>query len=182
VAAAKSKPGSLSYGHTGQATGQHIAFEALKLRTNINVLQVPYRGAGPAMVAAIGGEVPITLAAAGGMVGHIKSGKLRPLAVTSGERLALLPDIPTVAEQGYPGFAIEEWFGIVGPAADMPPGSVQRLNTEINRALKEPAVTERLQGLGYFVDPMTPEQFHAYVASETRKVGAIIEAAKIKLE
>jgi tripartite-type tricarboxylate transporter receptor subunit TctC len=133
------------------------------------------------MIAAMTGEVPIALAAAGGMASYIQSGKLRPLAVTGAERLPLFPNVPTVAEQGYPDFRLDEWFGIVGPA-DMPADRVRRLNAEINQSLKAPAVAERLRGLGYQIVSMTPEQFRAYIETETRKVRRIVEAGKIKVE
>ena len=181
VATAKAKPGVLTYGHSGLATGQHIIGEALNLAADIQVMQVPYRGAGPAMIAAMTGEVNVVWAAVGGMAHYINSGKLRPLAVSGAERIALFPKVPTIAEQGYPDFVIEEFFGIIGPAG-MPPELVRRLNAEINRAVKVPAVTERLLGLGYEIRPMTAEQFRAYIESETRKVRAIVEAAKIKVE
>jgi tripartite-type tricarboxylate transporter receptor subunit TctC len=147
----------------------------------MNIVQVPYRGAGPAMIAAMTGEVNVAWAAAGGMVQYIQSGKLRPLAVSGVERLALLPNVPTIAEQGYPEFVIEEFFGIVGPAS-MPADVVRRVNAEINKAVKVPAVAERLQGLGYQIRPLTPEQFRSYIETETKKVRAIVEAAKIKVE
>jgi tripartite-type tricarboxylate transporter receptor subunit TctC len=181
VAAAKAKPGALTYGHSGMATGQHIVGEAFNLAAGTSIVQVPYRGAGPAMIAAMTGEVNVTWAAAGGMASYITSGKLRPLAVTGAERLALLPNVPTIAEQGYPDFVIEEFFGIVGPAG-MPADVVRRLNAEINRAVKVPAVAERLQSLGYQIRPLTPEQFRTYIETETRKVRAIVDAAKIKIE
>jgi tripartite-type tricarboxylate transporter receptor subunit TctC len=181
VAAAKAKPGALTYGHSGMATGQHIVGEALNLTAGMNIVQVPYRGAGPAMIAAMTGEVNVAWAAAGGMVQYIQSGKLRPLAVSGVERLALLPNVPTIAEQGYPEFVIEEFFGIVGPAS-MPADVVRRVNAEINKAVKVPAVAERLQGLGYQIRPLTPEQFRSYIETETKKVRAIVEAAKIKVE
>jgi tripartite-type tricarboxylate transporter receptor subunit TctC len=181
VAAAKAKPGALTYGHSGMATGQHIIGEALNLAADMQVMQVPYRGAGPAMIAAMTGEVNVVWAAAGGMAQYIQSGKLRPLAVSGGERLALFPSVPTIAEQGYPDFVIEEFFGIVGPAG-MPPELVRRLNAEINKAVKVPAVAERLQSLGYQIRPLTAEQFRSYIETETKKVRAIVEAAKIKVE
>jgi tripartite-type tricarboxylate transporter receptor subunit TctC len=181
VAAAKAKPGALTYGHSGMATGQHIVGEALNLTAGMNIVQVPYRGAGPAMIAAMTGEVHVVWAAAGGMAPYIQSGKLRALAVSGGERLALFPNVATIAEQGYPDFRIEEFFGIVGPAA-MPADLARRLNAELNKAVKVPAVAERFQSLGYEIRPLTPEQFRSYIETETRKVRAIVEAAKIKVE
>jgi tripartite-type tricarboxylate transporter receptor subunit TctC len=181
VAAAKAKPGALTYGHSGMATGQHIVGEALNLTAGMNIVQVPYRGAGPAMIAAMTGEVHVVWAAAGGMAQYIQSGKLRALAVSGGERLALFPNVATIAEQGYPDFRIEEFFGIVGPAG-MPADLARRLNAELNKAVKVPAVAERFQSLGYEIRPLTPEQFRSYIETETRKVRAIVEAAKIKVE
>src|SRR6185503_14005012 len=142
---------------TGMAQGPHIIGEAFRLRAGIDIVQVPYRGAGPAMLAAAAGEIPLVWSALGGMVPHLQSGKLRPLALSSGERMALFPGVPTVAEQGYPDFRMDEWFGIVGPAS-MPADAVRRLNAEINKALALPSIGERLRSLGFRIVPMSAEQ------------------------
>jgi len=178
VAAARANPGVLSYGTVGLGLTQHFSGEYLKVLAGIDMLHVPYKGAGPAITAAMGGEIPIVITVAGSMAQYVQSGRLRAIAVTGNERLPLFPNVPTVAEQGFPGFNINEWFAIVG-AAGIPAEVTRRLNAEINRALKTPAVTERFQALGYQISQQSPEEFRAMIESEVTNLRTIIRAAKI---
>ena len=181
VAAAKAKPGSISYGTTGLGLTQHFSGESLRLRAGIDIVHVPYRGAGPAIVAAIGGEIPIAITVAGGMAQHIQSGRLRAIAVTGTERLPQFPNVPTVAEQGFPDFSIIEWFVIVGPSG-IPPEIVRRLNAEINRAMALPAASDRLRALGFQLAHSSPDEVRVFIESEIRNLRTIIQAANIKAE
>jgi tripartite-type tricarboxylate transporter receptor subunit TctC len=178
IAAAKAKPGALSYGTVGLGLTQHMAGEYLKVLAGVDMLHVPYKGAGPAIVAALGGEIPIVITVAGSMAQYVQNGRLRALAVTGNERLGLFPNVPTVAEQGFPGFSVNEWFGIVGPAG-LPADVTRRLNAEVNRALHTPLVLERLTTLGFQVAQQSPEQFRALIESDIINLRTIIQAAKI---
>jgi tripartite-type tricarboxylate transporter receptor subunit TctC len=129
-------------------------------------------------VAALGGEIPIVITVAGSMAQYVQAGRLRALAVTGNERLSLFPNVPTVAEQGFPGFLINEWFGVVGPAG-LPAEVTRRLNAEINRALKIPLVHERLQTLGFQVAQQSPDEFRALIEADIANLRTIIHAAKI---
>jgi tripartite-type tricarboxylate transporter receptor subunit TctC len=181
VAAAKAKPGSLSFGSSGIGLAPHFAVEWLKYRAGIDMVHVPYKGAGPAINAAIGGEIPVVVTVAGSATPHIQGGRLRPLAVSGAERLPLLPNVPTVAEQGYPDFSIIDWFGVVGPAG-IPADVARRMNAEINRALRIPAIADRLRALGFQLGSQSPEEFQAFIQSEVRSLGTIIREAKISVE
>ncbi len=181
VAAAKAKPGSLSYGTTGLGLAQHFSGESLKQRAGIDMVHVPYRGAGPAIVAAVAGEIPVVITVVGGMAQYVQAGRLRALAVTGSERLPQFPNVPTVAEQGFPDFSIIEWFVVVGPAG-IPPEIVRRLNAEINRAMSLPAATERLRALGFQLAASSPEDVRVFIESEIRNLRSVIQTANIKAE
>ena len=136
------------------------------------------KGAGPAINDTLGGQIPIVITVAGSLVPFVQSGKLTPIAVSGTERLPLLPNVPTIAEQGYPDFSIVDWFGIVGPA-NMPADVTTRMNAEVNRALQDPAAAERLTSLGYQLGANTPAQFRAYIESEIKLYEVIVREAKV---
>jgi tripartite-type tricarboxylate transporter receptor subunit TctC len=181
IAAAKAKPGGLSYGTPGPGLTQHFTGEWLRYRAGIDMVHVPFKGAGPAMTAAMGGQIPVVVTVAGSAVSQIQGGKLRAIAVSGADRLPLFPNVPTVAEQGYKDFSIIEWFGLVG-AAGIPAEAVRRMNAEVNRALRLPTVVERLQPLGFEMGAQTPEEFRAFVESEIRNLRTIIRTAKISTD
>ena len=181
VAAAKAKPGALSFGSPGPGLGQHFAGEWLKYRAGIDMVHVAYKGAGPAMTAVMGGEIPIAITVAGSATQLVQSGRLRAIAVSGAERLPLFPNVPTIAEQGYPGFSVIEWFGLVGPSG-IAPDVIRRLNAEVNRALKLPLIAERLHGLGFQTGSGSPEEFQALIEAEVKNLRTIIQQAKISNE
>ena len=181
VVAAKAKPGSLSFGTPGPGLTQHFTGEWLNYRAGIDMVHVPYKGAGPAMNDTMGGQIPIAITVAGSATALVQSGRLRPLAVSGPERLPLFPNVPTIAEQGYPDFSIIEWFGIVGPAG-IPAEVTRRLNTEVNRALKIPAIAERLRSLGFQTASQSPEEFQAFIEAEVKNIRTIVRDAKISVE
>ena len=181
IKAAKDKPGSMSVAQAGSGTVGHLAGEMLARRAGINVLQVPYKGAGPAMTDLLGGQVAGYFGSAPSVMSQLQPGKIRALCVTSTKRLPTLANVPTVAEQGYPGFDAVTWLGIVGPAG-MPADVVARINQETLKILDRADVKERLAFEGSVQTPGTPQQFAQLIQKEIDKWGALVREAKIKLE
>ena len=141
VTRARAQPGRLTYSSGGNGSAAHIAFEYLKLKAGFFMLHIPYRGTAPSVTDLLGGQVDATFTGAPTVLPHVRAGRLRALAVSSVQRLPSLPDVPTVAESGYPGFDADQWYGVVAPAGT-PAAVVARLNAEINKALLTPAVTD----------------------------------------
>lgn len=176
---ARKNPGRLSFSSGGNGSAAHIAFEALKLRTKTSFVHVPYRGSVPSITDLMGGQVDTTFTGVTALLPHIKSGRLRALAVSSPQRLPGLPDVPTVAESGYPGFQADQWYGIVAPTGT-PAARVQTLNADLNRTLQDPAVAKQLGNEGALPMPGTPEAFHALIAAELPRWGEVVKAAGLK--
>jgi tripartite-type tricarboxylate transporter receptor subunit TctC len=181
VDAAKAKPGGVGVAQAGNGTVGHLAGELLERRAGIQLLQVPYKGAGPAMNELLGGQVPSYIGNSVSVMGQLSAGKIRALAVTSARRLGSMPTVPTVAEQGYPGFAATTWLGLVGPAG-MPADVVTRLNAETVKLLARPDVKDKLAFEGSEATPGTAQQFAAHIRAEHAKWAALIREANIKLE
>jgi len=181
IALAKARPGQLTFASAGNGTSGHLALEQFRLMSGIQVIHVPYKGGGPALSEVIAGQVQALFSIALAALPQVKAGKVRALAVTSARRSALAPELPTVAESGFPGFEVVGWFGWVAPAAT-PIAIVDRLNREIVRILKLPDMRERLQGLG--ADPVgnTPQEFAAFIRSEHAKWARVIKQAGVKLD
>ncbi|HYG44018.1 MAG TPA: tripartite tricarboxylate transporter substrate binding protein [Bordetella sp.] len=176
---ARKSPGTLSYASSGNGSSSHLAGESLKIAAGIDVLHVPYRGAAPAMTDLLGGRIsymPVNPAEA---MQHIRAGRLRALAVAAKERLALLPDVPTAAEAGLPGYEEAVWWGLVAPAST-PPAIVARLNREVRAALDDSAMKERLDALGVITRPGASGQFADFIKTETARARQVIEAAHIQ--
>ncbi len=173
VKLAKARPGQLNYGSTGVGGTTHIGTEMFMGRTGIKLLNVPYRGGGEAAIGAISGEIAVYLPPVAPALPHIRSGKLRLLAVTSAERIALLPDTPTVAETGYPRFEFSSWNGILVPAKTPKDISAQVLNATLS-TLKNPTVNKRLLELGYVVGGNQPDQFAADIKAEIAAMEVIL--------
>jgi len=175
----RSKAGNLSYASYGNGSSAHLAGEMLRTRTQMEVLHVPYKGSAPAKTAVIAGEVSMTFEPAFTGVPQINGGQLRALAVMSGKRSAALPDVPSVAELGYPGMEMSAWVGLVAPAGT-PPAIVSKLATEIEKVLALPEVQKQLlnngaEPVGYYQDA-----FAAYMREESARYGKVISAANIK--
>lgn len=180
--AARKAPGTLNYAAGGGgATTTALAAEFLKKDANIDMVQVPYRGSGPALTALLAGEVQVGFEIPSSALPHIQSGKLRPLAVTSRTKSAALPDVPTVVDQGIRNFDVIGWFGVLAPAATPQP-VVARLNREINAILQQPDVRERLSGLGLEATGGTPEEFQKLIEADTQRYGEAIRRMGIKVE
>lgn len=165
VALAKSKPGQLNYASAGEGSAIYLAMARFQNVTGIDVVHIPYKGAGPALTDVLAGQVPLMFIATPPAVGYIKLGKLRGLGVSSAHRLAVLPDIPTIAESGYPGFEVNNWYAVVAPAAT-PRDIVARLNTEINAILAAPDIKDRIAASGAVPAGGTPEEFGKRLETE----------------
>lgn len=177
VALAKSKP--VNYGSSGDGSPEHIAAEMFKSMTKTSMAHVAYKGGAPLAVAVISGEIPVAFSTAPVAVPHIKSGRLRALAVSSAKRNPALPDVPTVAESGVAGYDMINWYGTVVPAGT-PAVAINRLNAEINKALQLPDVQQRLAGLG--ADPLggSAADFGAYIKSEIAKYTKVVVDGKLQ--
>ena len=177
IALAKSK--SLNCGSSGVGGAGHLALELFNLQTGVKMTHVPYKGGGPAMIDLLGGNIQLIFATAASAVGHIKSGKIRALAVTTLKRSPLVPDLPTVAETGLKGFEANNWYGVLVPAKT-PRAIIMRLNKDLTTALTTPAIKELLFKQGLDVAPESPEAFGAYIKSENVKWAKVIKAAGLK--
>jgi tripartite-type tricarboxylate transporter receptor subunit TctC len=163
--AARSRPAPLLYGTPGVGSGPHLAIELFALKTKIKVEHVPFRGSEPATTELIAGRLDFMMDPPASLIGFIRSGKLNALAVSSSNHYFALPDTPTVAESGVPGFDVRAWQGLIAPAG-LPEQIVRRLNTEVVRLLKEPAIVERLRAFGNDPAPSTPEEFKKRLAAD----------------
>ena len=181
VNAAKANPGKINMASAGNGTIGHIGGEIFQRRAGIKMTHVPYKGAGPAVTDLIGGSVDTIFGNSQSVGGLIAGGRLRPLAVTAAKRLATLPDVPTVAELGYPGFEAATWSGLVAPVGT-PKVIVDKLNAEANRALGTSEMRAKLAEDGSTPLGGTPEQFAAFIKSENAKWGAAVRDANIKLD
>jgi tripartite-type tricarboxylate transporter receptor subunit TctC len=181
VALAKSKPGQLNYSSAGNGSSGHLTFEYLKMVTDIFVVHIPYRGTGPQLTDLLAGRIDAASIGGPAVLPHVRSGKLRAIAVGSAERVAALPEVGTVAEQGYPGFETSQWYGLLAPAGTPKP-VLDRLAAEATKALKSSSVTERFaadsaRGVGG-----TPEQFGAFIREEQKRWQDVIKRANIVID
>jgi tripartite-type tricarboxylate transporter receptor subunit TctC len=179
VALAKARPGQLSYASTGNGGVQHLAGELLKTTMKLDLVHVPYKGAGPAMQDLIGGQVPLFFAGMPPAMPHVRSGKLRALAVTTTKRSAAAPEVPTLEEAGVPGFDISNWFAYLVPAGT-PADVIAKLNAEINHALEQPDVTEKLATLGADAVGTSPEGLGKFMRAESAKFANLIKVSGAK--
>ena len=179
VARAKARPGHLTYSSGGNGSAAHITFEVLKLRAGIFVAHIPYRGSVPSITDLLGGQVDATFTGAPALLPHIRSGRLRALAVSSSARLSQLPEVPTVAESGYPGFDADQWYGLVAPAGT-PAERVARLNAAVNQALAMPEVAQQLATEGALPNPATPQAFAALIEREIPRWREVVRAGNVR--
>lgn len=181
VALAKSQPGKLNYGSTGVGSMAHLATELFKEMAKIDMVHIPYKGASPGLLDLIRGQLQFLFASATSSIPHVKAGRVRLIASSSGERSSQLPDVPTVAESGLPGFDVTGWYGIVAPART-PKSIITKLNVEIGKALKTRQVIDNLAADGADVRYSTPEQLTALVAAEEQKWAKLVKATGMKLK
>ena len=181
IAAAKAKPGALNFASPGNCTVAHLGSELLQSTAKVKFTHVPYKGAAQAVNDLMGGQVDLYMASVPTLLGHIKSNRMRPLAVTAPKRLPDLPQVPTVAELGYPGFDTATWFGFLAPAAT-PKDIVARLNAEFNKALKAPALAAKLNEQGASVLSGTPEAFGSLIKQDIGRWASVIKTSGVKLD
>jgi len=181
VALAKQNPGKLNFASSGYGAAAHLAGELFKTEAQIDIVHVAYKGAAPALQDVIAGHVQMMFATSASVIGHIKSGALRPLAVTTLKRTPLLPDVATVDELGIKGFDATTWHGLVAPAGT-PKEIIATLQAATMDALKDTDVRQQLENLGVDVAGSTPEEFAAYIRSETPKWTAVVKASGAKLD
>lgn len=179
ITLAKARPGQLSYGSAGNGSAGHLAFEYLKMVSDIFVLHVPYRGTGPQLTDLLAGRLDAAAVGAPAIIAHIKSGKLRAIATGTSARLPQLPDVPTVAESGYPGFEMTQWYGLNAPAS-MPPANIDKLAQACGKAMHNASATERLRGDTAIPVGDTPAQYAAFIAAEQARWKQVVARAKIK--
>ena len=181
VALAKQRPGALRHGSAGVGSSNHLAAELFKKVTGTSIVHVPYKGAGPALAAILTGEIQMNVSSTASSIGYIKGGRLRALASTGLKRGNALPDLPTVAESGYPGFEAIQWYGLVVPGAT-PKNIVARIHKDSVTALQNADVRASMERLGLQQDPSTPEALRARIKKETATWATIIKDAGIRLQ
>jgi tripartite-type tricarboxylate transporter receptor subunit TctC len=181
INAARSAPGKVSYGSPGNGTSIHLAGELFEKAANIELSHIPYKGSNPAMMDALAGNVDLLVSSVPSAMAQIKSGKLRPLAVTSAKRSSSMPDVPTVAELGYKDFDVSTWYGVLAPAGT-PAAVVTTLNTEINKLLASQEVRDAIHAQGAEPEAMTPAKFATLLKSDYAKWKGIVEASGAKID
>lgn len=181
VALAKSKPGALSYASSGPGSAQHLAMELFKWRTGLDILHVPYKGSAPAVSDLVGGQIPLMFDTIASSLPFINNGRLKALAVGLGNRSAVLPNVPTMDEAGVKGFQVAGWAGMLAPAKT-PPAIIQQLNAEVLRILGQPGTKEKIITLGMEPANTTPDEFAAFMKSETAKWAQAVKLAKVRLD
>ena len=181
VRLAKSRPGVINYSSAGAGTSTFLAAELFKARAGVNLVNVPYRGGGAALTAVIAGETPVYFAPVASSLPQIRAGRLRALALTSAQRMSLLPGLPTIAEAGYPGYECGNWYGLMVPVKT-PPETQATLHRAVLATLNHPEVNRRLVDLGYIVVGDQPGEFAAYIKSEVEKLAKIVKALNLKAE
>ena len=173
IAYIKAKPGGLNYGSSGVGGGAHLAGEIFKTSAGVQLTHIPYKGAAPAMADLLGGQVPMVFDPIPTAITQVRSGRIKALAITSAKRSALMPELPTVAESGLPGFDVSAWFGLYAPVAT-PKDIVAKLNADVNRVLQLPEVKEKFAGLGAESMPMGTDQFALHLRAEIAKFAKAI--------
>ena len=178
---AKDSKDGVTFASSGSGSSIHLSGEMFKMQSKVQMLHIPYKGSAPAVTDLLGGQVESMFDNAPSALPHIQSGKLRPIAVTSAQRSPYLPDVPTIAESGYPGFDVQSWFALVAPAGTPKP-IIKQLNTALNKALNSPEVRQRLQELAATPEPGTPEKMAAFEAAEVKRWREVVKESGAKAE
>ena len=178
---ARRNPGRINYGSSGNGTSVHLSMELFKSMTKTYMLHIPYRGSAPVVTDLLAGQVDVMFDNVPNVIGHVRAGKMKALAVSTAQRSALAPDVPTVAEAGVPGYELAVWFGVLAPAGT-PRDIIGRLNTEIVKVLNSPDIKDRFAKQGVEVRTSTPEQFSEFLKSEVARWAKVIKDAGIKAD
>jgi tripartite-type tricarboxylate transporter receptor subunit TctC len=178
IALAKQKPGELNYASAGVGSFQHLGGELFKLLAGVDIVHVPFRGGGPAMIDVMGGHTKIVFSSLIQTTPHVKSGQLRALATGGAKRNPVMPDVPTIAEAGVPGYEANNWWGMLVPAGT-PPAIVEKLNKAISAALDAPELQQQFAKEGASVVKMAPDEFGKYIEAETAKWGRVVKEGHI---
>lgn len=181
IALARARPGQLTYGTSGVGAPSHMAAELFQLQTKVKFLHVPYKGSSLSVIDLMGGHIDLSFPTVAASVAHVRSGKLVAIGVTTAQRAAALPDVPTIQESGVPGYEVAGWYGIIGPAA-MPKPLVARINQEVNAVLQVPEFRASMAKQGFDARTATPEEFAASIASDMQKWAKVVAAAGIKID
>ena len=181
IALAKSKPGKLNYASTGNGSSNHLSMEKFKMMAGVDITHIPYKGSGPAVTDLMGGQVDLMFDNIPNVLPHVKTGKLKMIAVTSPKRSPHVPDVPTVSESGVPGYEVSVWFGIAAPGGTPKP-IITKLNAEIVKILNMPDVKQKFAAQGVDVIGSTPEQFAAYIKEQMEEWGKVVKAAGVTPE
>jgi len=181
IDAVKAKPATLSYGSTGSGSSNHLSMELFRLMTSTSMIHVPYKGSAPMVTDLLGGHVQVAFDNVPNVLAQVKAGKLRALAITSPARDPSLPDIPTVAEAGVPGYEVGVWFGMVAPAGT-PPDVLARLNAELNKILRDPDVKQKFADQGVEPAGGSPERFGEHLRTQIEKWGRVVKESGAKVE
>lgn len=178
---AKASKDGITFASSGSGSSIHLSGEMFKMQTHLNMLHVPYRGSAPAVTDLLGGQVQSMFDNTPSALPHVQGGRLRAIAITSAKRSPLLPDVPTVAESGFPGFDVQSWFGLAAPAGTPKP-VIDRLNAELNKVLAAPELRQRFQDLAASPEPGTPEQMRSFAAAETQRWREVVQTSGAKAE
>lgn len=182
IALAKAKPGQLTFPSAGNGSTPHLAGEIFKTMTGVNLVHVPYKGTGQSLQDLLGGQVQVAFDTTAAVIQYVKAGRLRPIAVTTLKRIASLPDVPTVAESGLPGYEVTTWYGLFAPAGT-PPAVVRKVFAETARIVRLPDVKERLDGMGTEeTTNASPEEFAALVRTDIAKYAIVVKAAGLRID
>jgi tripartite-type tricarboxylate transporter receptor subunit TctC len=178
---AKSRPGQIHYASAGNGSAQHVPMEMLKQAAGIDLVHVPYKGLAPALNDVVGGQVPLMFAGMSGALPHVKTGRIRALAVGSAKRSSAMPDLPTVSEAGVPGFDYAAWAGFLAPAGT-PPAIIEKLNADLTKVLGLPEVREKLTALGFEISPGRPAELGEMIRREMAKVAKVVKESGMKVD
>lgn len=178
---AKESKDGITFASSGSGSSIHLSGEMFKMQTKLNMLHIPYKGSAPAVTDLLGGQVQSMFDNAPSALPHVKAGKLRPIAITSAQRSPLLPDVPTVAESGFPGFDVQSWFSLAAPAGTPQP-IIAQLNAALNKALATPDVRQRLQDMAATPEPGTPEQLRSFAQAEIQRWREVVKQSGAKAE